>query len=60
MNKDGSGYCPKCDTIYDKPHECIKMSVEELNLYDPIRVIAYCCFCKKEHSGGNSCMGHFP
>lgn len=26
MNKDGSGYCPMCDTVYDRPHECVGMS----------------------------------
>lgn len=25
------GYCPKCDTVYDRPHECVGI---ETNVYE--------------------------
>lgn len=40
------------------PYEATPFGIKALEQYD--NRIAWCCFCKKKHAGGGTCMGHHP
>lgn len=64
-------HCPLCgNTITSVDSECVSGGPQpdgcilaQYGVRDELKRrygVAYCVFCKKEHEGGASCMGHYP